>query len=141
WPATPLTSKGFSTTCCGIDTRIVIHRLENMQSAGQTADQKPWQWKPGQSGNPAGKMSAAERRARLDAMVNDWGAELGGKVGTAERMLLRRAAELSLVRPHRNEDHVRTVNAVSRLLAQAGFRKDRKRPKPDTGFGEVFGKD
>jgi hypothetical protein len=87
---------------------------------------------PGVSGNPGGKLSAAERRSRLDHMVEQWVAELGGRVGTAERMLLRRAAELSLVRPHRNEDHVRTVNAVSRLLAQAGFRKNRPRRRQPT---------
>jgi hypothetical protein len=113
--------------------------MKTMQQANQHGGQQPGQrriygrpFPPGVSGNPAGKMTAAERRARLDGMVEDWVAELGGRVGTAERMLLRRAAELSLVRPHRNEDHVRTVNTISKLLAQAGFRKDRPRKRKPT---------
>jgi hypothetical protein len=68
-------------------------------------------------------------------MVEGWVSELaeqGIRAGTAERLLLRRAAELSQVRPHRNEDHVRTVNTISKLLAQAGFRKDRPRKRKPT---------
>jgi hypothetical protein len=118
-----------------------------MQSQGQMAEHKLWQWKPGQSGNPAGKETAAAKRARVQGMVAGWVAELaalGVHAGTAERLLLQRAAELSQVRPHRNEDHVRTVNTISKLLAQAGFRKDRPRKRQPTmvaalGEGESDG--
>jgi hypothetical protein len=118
---------------------MALEQVKNMQQAGRQGGQQQPQrrvygrpFPPGVSGNPAGKMTAAERRARLDRMVEDWVAELGGRVGSAERMLLRRAAELSLVRPHRNEDHVRTANTISKLLAQAGFRKDRPRKRQPT---------
>jgi hypothetical protein len=66
-------------------------------------------------------------------------AELGGKVGSAEREMLYRAAELSMLRPKRNEDATRTANTISKLLAQAGFRKDRPRKRQPTmvaAFGE-----
>jgi hypothetical protein len=126
-----------------------------MQQAGQHSGQQPDQprrvygrpFPPGVSGNPKGSLTAAERRARLDRMVEGWVSELaeqGIRAGTAERLLLRRAAELSQVRPHRNEDHVRTVNTISKLLAQAGFRKDRPRKRKPTmvaalGEGESDG--
>src|SRR5262249_56661 len=77
---------------------------------------------PGQSGNPAGRESAASRRARIAAMVEQWVAELGGKVGAAERILLTRAAELTVMRhPRQAEQAVRVANSISKLLAQAGF--------------------
>jgi hypothetical protein len=99
------------------------------------------------SGNLKGSLTAAAKRARLKDIVDGWIAELvalGIRAGTAERLLLQRAAELSLVRPHRNEDQVRTANTISKLLAQAGFRKDRPRKRQPTmvaalGEGESDG--
>jgi len=58
--------------------------------------------------------------------VDGWVAELGGRVGAAERELLQRAAELSMLKPRRNEDAVRTANTISKLLAQAGFHRHRR---------------
>jgi hypothetical protein len=82
---------------------------------------------PGRSGNPAGRMSRTEKRARVTAQVEAWVAELGGRVGTAERIMLQRAAELSMLHPRRNEDATRTANTIAKLLAQAGFHRHRKR--------------
>jgi hypothetical protein len=113
--------------------------VKTVQSGTQTAvkrDGNPaWgsrQDGTGRSGNPKGSLTAAEKRARLHSIVEDWVAELaqlGVRAGTVERTLLQRAAQLSLVRPHRNEDQTRTANTISKLLAQAGFRKDRPRKR------------
>jgi hypothetical protein len=89
-------------------------------------------FQPGISGNPAGSESAAARRARVAAKVETWVQELGDKVGAVERDLLQRAAEMSLLRPRRHEDLVRVTNTISKLLAQAGFRKDRPRKRKPT---------
>jgi hypothetical protein len=150
----PLTDLAFGRSIRRIGTCIVTGARKTMQQADSAANQREGQrrvygrpFPPGVSGNPRGSLTAAERRARLDAMVANWVselAELGIRAGTAERLLLRRAAELSQVRPHRNEDHVRTVNTISKLLAQAGFRKDRPRKRKPTmvaalGEGEADG--
>jgi hypothetical protein len=92
----------------------------------QVAQQITGRFRPGQSGNPAGRLSRAEQRARIAALVEGWIAELGGKVGSYERDLLTRAAELSLLHPRRNEDAIRTANTIARLLGQAGFRGRRR---------------
>ena len=104
-----------------------------MQTATQTASRKGGNpaWIKGVSGNPKGSITAAERRARIAAKVDGWVAELGGRVGAAERELLQRAAELSMLKPRRNEDAVRTANTISKLLAQAGFNRHRKRRDPE----------
>ena len=93
------------------------------------------------SGNPDGRERIAQRRERIAAKVEGWIAELGGKVGAAEREMLQRAAELSMHKPRRNEDAVRTANTISKLLAQAGFHRHRRRKEepsalPRLAFGE-----
>lgn len=90
----------------------------------------------GTSGNPRGSIPAAERRARIAAQVEGWIAELGGKVGSYERGLLQRAAELSLLHPRRNEDAIRTANTIARLLGQAGFR-DRRREEEESDVARL----
>jgi hypothetical protein len=95
----------------------------------QVEQQITGRFRPGQSGNPRGRLSRAEQRARVASQVAEWATELaalGVRVGAVERGLLQRAAELSLLHPRRNEDAIRTANALSRLLSQAGFRKDRR---------------
>jgi len=98
-----------------------------MQVHGQAQRQADGRFPPGVSGNPDGRERIAQRRARIAAKVEGWVAELGGKVGAAEREMLQRAAELSMHKPQRNEDAVRTANTISKLLAQAGFNRHRKR--------------
>jgi hypothetical protein len=108
--------------------------MKNMQTARQTAPHRGGNpdWVKGVSGNPRGSESAAARRARVAAKVETWVQELGSKVGAVERDLLQRAAEMSLIRPRRHEDLVRVTNTISKLLAQAGFRKDRPRRRKPT---------
>jgi hypothetical protein len=103
-----------------------------MQTTAQTSPRKGGNpaWIKGVSGNPRGSETAAQRRARVAAKVDAWAAELGGKIGAVERTLLQRAAELSLLRPRRVEDMTRVTNTISKLLAQAGFHRYRKREQP-----------
>lgn len=104
-----------------------------MHTATQAAPRRSGNpaWIKGVSGNPKSSITTAERRARIAAKVDAWVAELGGPVGSAEREMLWRAAELSMLHPRRNEDMVRTTNAIGRLLAQAGFHRHRHRkPEP-----------
>ena len=93
-----------------------------MQSAEQNVEQFPWRFRPGQSGNPAGQ-SKAIRLSRRDALVDKWTAAIGGpsKLTAAELDLLRRAAELSMVRARTAEDAVRVANSISKIMAQCGL--------------------
>src|SRR5262249_15054346 len=96
----------------------------------QVAPQITGRFRPGQSGNPRGRLPKAEQRARVAAQADAWAAELGSKVGSYERGLLTRAAELSLLPRRRTEDAIRTANTIARLLGQAGFRARRLRKEP-----------
>ncbi len=89
-------------------------------------------WRPGQSGNPAGKSKAA-RQARLDALVTEWCEPFGGvaKLSPAERLLAYQAAALAVRRPNRAEDAVRCTNAISKIFAQIGFADKRRRREPE----------
>src|SRR5438128_6524854 len=104
-----------------------------MQIAGQASSHKRGNpnWRPGISGNPRGAESRAARQARIVARVAEWAAEWGGveKLSAIERDLLRRAAELELIRPRRHEDAVRVANTISKLLAQTGFNRHRSKSK------------
>jgi hypothetical protein len=80
-------------------------------------------WTKGVSGNPAGKESRAQRRERIERIVEAWAAPYGGTavLAPAELDLALAAAELSLSKPRRHEDLTRRANTLARLLAQAGL--------------------
>jgi hypothetical protein len=82
---------------------------------------------PGNRGRP----TAAERRARIEAIAEALAAEFGGlaSLTAVERLLVMQAAELSLRKPRNAEDHVRIINATQRALAKLGKRyKPSRRP-------------
>jgi hypothetical protein len=86
------------------------------QTVTQSADQFPWRFKPGQSGNPLGR--AASTKAKLDAKMAELAAEYGGVAALTvfERTLIEQAAGLLLRKPSTAEDAVRIANAVARLI-------------------------
>jgi hypothetical protein len=96
------------------------------------ANLKPWQ--RGQSGNPAGRKSRAQRHQET---VDELIADLGGNVSPIDRLLIKQAAwlliraeDLQRVRSHTtaaNEEATRCVNSVVRILLR--LRDDR--PNPD----------
>src|SRR5262249_44630530 len=84
------------------------------------ADQNtaPWLWKPGQSGNPGGRPSRAEREARRDAKMSELAQAFGGleNLNPLERERIKLASEMLLARPRNNDDRVRSTNLADRLL-------------------------
>jgi hypothetical protein len=107
----------------------------------QTTEQKTDQprpahlYRPGQSGNPRGRESAASRQARRDALMALWAEPVGGlsMLKPAELGLLQRAADLYLKPLRRGEDPVRSLNTVSKILALIGLvDRRRKRERPAT---------
>src|SRR5262245_12034025 len=77
----------------------------------------------GVSGNPIGRVSKAERAARVEAICAEWCRPFGGLavLRPAEQALLQKAAELSLHHPRRHEDVIRYTNTIARILVQCGL--------------------
>jgi hypothetical protein len=74
----------------------------------------PHRFKPGNPGRP----TVAEKRARILARATEFALPLGGleRLDAIERTLIEQAAELSLRRPRRQDELVRTANIVNRIL-------------------------
>src|SRR5262249_6840907 len=90
-----------------------------MQSPQQTRRPPPTNgFKPGVSGNPFGKASKAQQRAMLLARAAELAEPLGGLQGLdgIERILIEHAAELTLSKPRRHDQRLRTANIVNRIL-------------------------
>jgi hypothetical protein len=90
---------------------------------------RPWEFRPGQSGNSAGRLSVAAKRALIQAKLEELAAEYGGvsALTVIERTLLQEAATLICTKPRRGDDIVRKTNAIQRLLASV--RRRRKPPR------------
>jgi hypothetical protein len=113
----------------------------------QFAEQEPHQerrqrgnpnWVPGVSGNPAGRSKAA-RDARVAAKMAELAVEFGGvaALSSIDTTLLRQAAELLMRRPQGADDHVRIVNAVTRILGGIRLRHGkREQPSPLRFMGD-----
>jgi hypothetical protein len=78
----------------------------------------PNRYRPGESGNLAGRPSELQRRALVEAKAHELAQELGGfnSLTAIEKTLIERAAELSLGKPRRYDERVRTANIVNRIL-------------------------
>jgi hypothetical protein len=106
-----------------------------VQSPAQNADQYPWRYKPGQSGNPAGSLSKAAKRARVLARAEELAQEFGGldKLTPVDRLLVEQAAALSMKEPRAYEHIVRHANSINRLLSAVRAHNGRREaPHPFT---------
>jgi hypothetical protein len=89
------------------------------QSVGQESGQRyPNRWRPGQSGNPAGRLSVAAKRAQISATAHELASDIGGfeSLGVIEQTLLMRAAEQLHRKPRDPIAVMRRDNLVSRIL-------------------------
>jgi hypothetical protein len=68
-------------------------------------------------GNP-GRPTAAQKRAMVDLKARELAEGQYDRLSARDRALLVMAATLLCRRPRTREDHVRTVNAVGRLLGR-----------------------
>jgi hypothetical protein len=109
-----------------------------MQSSEQAIEQprrQSYGFKPGQSGNPAGRESKTAREARITGIIAEWTAPYGGVAmfNAAEHALLQQAVELSLRRTRAWHDQVKVARTVSKLLMQLGIATGRKREIAEPG--------
>jgi hypothetical protein len=86
------------------------------QDMQQSTQQRRYGFQPGVSGNPAGRPSAAAKRAMIESTARDLGEGMFDRLSARDRVLLLQAAALLVGRPRNNEDMVRRTNAVTRLL-------------------------
>jgi hypothetical protein len=94
------------------------------QLAAQMADQNTARgpgnpnWRPGVSGNPRGRLSKAERDAKVRRTMIRLARPLGGiqKLTALELERLKLAAELLQRQPRNAEDRVRVANCIDRML-------------------------
>jgi hypothetical protein len=77
---------------------------------------RPYGFQPGKSGNPRGRPSVAERRAKIEAKVAELAQRYGGlgNLDAVDLERLHQAADLLLNRSHL--DRVRRANTIVRLL-------------------------
>jgi hypothetical protein len=86
---------------------------------------------PGVSGNPKGKESLAQRRARHAAMMDDIERDIGGELSPADRILVSKAVDLLMAKPRLHNDRVRAINAADRILQRIRERRAPKRAPAD----------
>jgi len=93
----------------------------------QTAQQRPYGFQPGVSGNPRGRVS----RKHIEEKARELSAELGDydRMSAIDRALLEQAATLLLRRPKNAEDVVRVSNSIARLLSVVRRRHPPRRSK------------
>ena len=109
---------------------------QTKQRSGQQERQRGRPFLPGQSGNPAGRESAAARRERLNRKVSEIVAEFGGHLSPFGMDLAKSAAELLMRRPVDVNQQVRVANAISRIYARLQ-RLSRSKPKAKTTVPSV----
>ncbi len=101
-------------------------------------------WPKGVSGNPAGRRS---RKSRHRQMVEELLADLGGDVGSLDRMLVEQAAWLLVQgedlqrarnsnRPVSEEEITRCANVAARILLR--LRGRRRRAEPPGAFAHLL---
>jgi hypothetical protein len=88
-------------------------------------------WRKGVSANPAGRESAAARRARREAMLVEIANDIGcgfEALSFTDKLLLNRAIELLDTKPTSHVDRVRAANAGTKLLQQVRERHPQREP-------------
>ena len=85
----------------------------------QDQSQASTRFRPGESGNPAGSLSAKARQDRIEARARELAVEFGGydTLSPVDRVLVEQAAQLLLRKPRAGWDVIRHANSVQRLLA------------------------
>jgi uncharacterized protein DUF5681 len=106
--------------------------IEQMAEQAPEQDRPSWRWKPGQSGNPRGRPTVAERKAALDAEAERLAADYGGLavLSNTDRARIEEAAALRLKRPRRGEDRVRTSSSINKLLNAVEHHHRHRRGRP-----------
>src|SRR6266699_4553064 len=106
---------------------------QSLQQVPQQKAKREYHFKPGKSGNPRGRESAAARRERLDRKVEEIAREFGGMAALSpiESALAHQAAELLLLRPSDVDQRVRAANAVTRILATLSKRRGKRADDDD----------
>lgn len=96
-------------------------------------------FRPGNNANPAGRMTKAERQARIQATARRLAREFGGlsKLSAIDRVRIEQVAVLLERKPRSHEDRTRAVNAINRLLASVERRAGR-REAPSDEFGRIL---
>jgi len=130
----PITLILGSKNCTRLDIRNPHAHGLGMQSseqlAEQSAEQKPerpwWQFKPGQSGNPAGRRGAKDRvRAEAERLTEEFARRYGRAPDAFEADTIGNAAllreRLSKCSPADDESLVRLTNARDRCLRRLGM--------------------
>jgi hypothetical protein len=96
-------------------------------------------FRPGFSGNPRGPLS---RKARRDARMNDLAAEFGGidALSPGDRRFLTEAVDLllSITKTTNENNKVRVVNAVNRIVSGIRERRASKRAPSDPWLVELI---
>jgi hypothetical protein len=110
--------------------------MTEQTQAQEPAGRYPNRYRPGQSGNLAGRPSRAQQRALVLAKAHELAEAVGGYSGLSsiERTLIDRAADLLCKRPRRYDECVRRDNLVSRIL-----RDIQNRHKPSGKVGSDLG--
>jgi uncharacterized protein related to proFAR isomerase len=96
---------------------------EQATDQAEQVERRAGQFVQGKSGNPRGRESASARIARRDAIVDQWAESIGGiaSLKPAELHLLRKAADLDMLKPSGNEDAVRIANTITKIMVQVGL--------------------
>jgi hypothetical protein len=101
--------------------------MQKQQQAPEQKAKREYNFKPGRSGNPAGRLSNAAQMARVQTKARELAVEFGGleSLSAAKRALIEQAAMLLIRRPRTSEDVVRHANAVTKILRTIGVRPDK----------------
>jgi hypothetical protein len=98
----------------------------------QAIERYPNRYRPGESGNPAGRPSEVQRRALVDAKAHELALELGGfdALTAIEKTLITRAAELNVGKPRRYDERIRVANITARIIRDILARHKPAKAKP-----------
>jgi hypothetical protein len=128
--------KGFVFRPVGIGDKPVT---EQVSSYGNGRFGTNGRFRPGESANPSGRPSRAQRRALILAKAHELAEPIGGfeNLNSIERELIQQAAEMLRRRPRNQVERVKISNLVSRILRDA-LRRHRSDKSPKDGLGDYL---